>query len=90
MEKFFPGLAGRFLAHTGYQSQQTDEPRDPDRPNNLWDPVPGDQGTRGAFSDRSRDSSLQFWVAKHRNALAASLASALTLAVTALVARSRS
>lgn len=42
--KFFPGLGDWYLARTGYDSQQTDEPRDPDRPHNLWRPAPGRQG----------------------------------------------
>jgi hypothetical protein len=28
-------------------SQQTDRPRDPDRPANLWAPGPGDHGAHG-------------------------------------------
>jgi hypothetical protein len=55
--KFAPGLADRYLARTGYDSQQTDEPRDPNRPHNLWEPVSGDHGAHGAFDDRARDSS---------------------------------
>ena len=38
-----PGLADRYLGKTGYDSQQYDGPDDPNRPNNLWQPVPGDQ-----------------------------------------------
>src|SRR3954452_14278087 len=34
-----PGLLDRYLARTGFSSQQTDEPQDPDRPANLWEPV---------------------------------------------------
>ncbi len=39
-----PGLLDRYLAATGVDSQQTDEPEDPDRLDNLWAPVPGDHG----------------------------------------------
>ena len=28
-----------YLARTGYDAQKTDEPEDPDRPDNLWEPV---------------------------------------------------
>src|SRR5437764_5773710 len=31
-----PGILDRYLARTGYKSQQTDEPHDPDQPANLW------------------------------------------------------
>jgi len=33
--KFFPGYLDRYLAKFGYEGQQTDEPADPNRPNNL-------------------------------------------------------
>lgn len=69
--KLVPGLGDRYLARTGYQSQQTDEPRDPDRPHNLWQPVPGDHGAHGVFDDRARSHSWQLWVNMHLRKLAA-------------------
>ena len=36
-----PGLLDRYLARTGFKSQQTDQPRDPDQPVNLWEPAHG-------------------------------------------------
>lgn len=66
--KFVPGLLDRYLARTGYRSQQTDEPADP-RPANLWDPADGagepDYGTHGSFDDRSHGRSFQQWLARH-------------------------
>jgi NAD(P)-dependent dehydrogenase (short-subunit alcohol dehydrogenase family) len=51
------GLLDRYLARTGFDSQQTDEPRDPDQPGNLWEPADGeggrDFGAHGAFDDRA-------------------------------------
>jgi NAD(P)-dependent dehydrogenase (short-subunit alcohol dehydrogenase family) len=41
------GLLDRYLGRNGYRSQQTDQPRDPHRPANLWTPVPGDHGAHG-------------------------------------------
>ena len=38
-----PGLVDRFLARDGYDAQLTNEPIDPGRPDNLFEPVPGDQ-----------------------------------------------
>ncbi len=46
-------LADLYLSRTGYQSQQTDEARDPNSPSNLWEPVPGDPGAYGRFDDRA-------------------------------------
>ncbi len=53
-----PALVDRYLARTGYEAQQTDEPVDPRRPDNLFQPVPGDHGTRGRFSEGARTRSL--------------------------------
>ena len=51
------GLLDRYLARTGVASQQTGEPRDPDQPVNLWEPVDGpggrDHGAHGTFDDRA-------------------------------------
>jgi NAD(P)-dependent dehydrogenase (short-subunit alcohol dehydrogenase family) len=68
--KFFPGIGDRYLARTGYKSQQMDEPRDPDRPHNLWEPVAGDPGARGEFNQRAKAGSWQLWANTHRQKLA--------------------
>jgi NAD(P)-dependent dehydrogenase (short-subunit alcohol dehydrogenase family) len=51
------GLLDRYLARTGYSSQQTDQPRDPDAPVNLWKPADGegghDFGAHGAFDQKA-------------------------------------
>jgi NAD(P)-dependent dehydrogenase (short-subunit alcohol dehydrogenase family) len=60
-----------YLAHNGFESQQTDEPEDPDRPDNLFEPAPGDYAAHGRFGNRSRDHSAQLWATKHRWLLAA-------------------
>ena len=55
-QKFFPGLLDRLLGKTGFDSQQYDGPADPNRPNNLWKPLPGDWGAHGEFDDRAPTS----------------------------------
>jgi NAD(P)-dependent dehydrogenase (short-subunit alcohol dehydrogenase family) len=72
--KFFPGLGDRYLARTGYDSQQTDEPADPDREHNLYYPIEGDHGAHGRFDARAHGRSLQFWANTHRGLLAAATA----------------
>jgi NAD(P)-dependent dehydrogenase (short-subunit alcohol dehydrogenase family) len=51
------GLLDRYLARTGFGAQQTDRPRDPHQPVNLWQPADGpdghDFGAHGAFDDRA-------------------------------------
>jgi hypothetical protein len=55
----------------GYISQLTNEPADPGRPDNLYDPVPGDPDTHGRFGSRAANYSLQLWATEHRGALVA-------------------
>jgi NAD(P)-dependent dehydrogenase (short-subunit alcohol dehydrogenase family) len=69
-DKIAPRFADWYLARTGYESQQTEEPADPGRRHNLWEPLPGDHGAHGEFDSRSRDFSLQMWLSKNRNWLA--------------------
>jgi hypothetical protein len=64
--KIAPWLGDWYLARVGYAAQQTDEPADPDRPHNLWQPVPGDHGAHGTFDARAQDTSLQLWADTHR------------------------
>lgn len=74
-EKLAPGLMDRYLARTGFKGQHTDQTIPPDRPANLWQPVPGPYEARGAYSAGAHDSSAQLWVSMHRKwLLAGSLA----------------
>jgi short-subunit dehydrogenase len=57
-----PGYADRYLGRKGYDAQQTDEPIDPNRPDNLFEPVPGSQAAHGPFDKRARRFSLQLWL----------------------------
>ncbi len=82
--KLAPSIGDWYLGQHGYASQQTDEPVDADRRNNLWEPVPGDHGARGAFDRRATSRSLELWATKHRGwvaiAGAAGIACGLLLA----------
>ncbi len=69
--KLAPGLGDRYLARTGYDSQFTDEPIDPDRPNNLYAPLPGDRGAHGSFDDRARPTSTELELDRRRGWIAA-------------------
>jgi NAD(P)-dependent dehydrogenase (short-subunit alcohol dehydrogenase family) len=64
--KLLPRLGDRYLARTGYRSQQTHEREDPLRPNNLWEPVAGDHGAHGAFDARAKPWSLQLELTRRR------------------------
>ena len=61
-QMLIPGSLDRYLGHTGYDAQQTSEPVDPDRHDNLWKPVPGDHGAHGSFDQRAHSMSLELWL----------------------------
>jgi hypothetical protein len=85
--KFVPAVGDKYLAETGYKSQQTEEPVEPDRKDNLWEPVPEDRGAHGDFGAQAKERSLQFWATTHRRLLAA--AGAGMAGVAFLLGRSR-
>lgn len=64
--KIAPGFLDRKLARSGFKSQQTEEPRNPNQPDNLWNPVPGPFSSHGTFDKRAHRFSWQFWWNKHR------------------------
>jgi NAD(P)-dependent dehydrogenase (short-subunit alcohol dehydrogenase family) len=86
-EKLVPAYIDRRLGRDGYQGEQTSVPADPDRPDNLWNPVPGDFAAHGRFDDRSKDTSVELWLAKRRSWIA--LGGALLLGATIGAARPR-
>jgi NAD(P)-dependent dehydrogenase (short-subunit alcohol dehydrogenase family) len=57
-ERIAPGLLDRYLARSGYDSQQTKEPLEGEREGNLIEPVPGEPGAHGRFDDRAKRRSL--------------------------------
>jgi NAD(P)-dependent dehydrogenase (short-subunit alcohol dehydrogenase family) len=82
--RVIPGLLDRYLARTGFDSQQTDQPRDPNQPANLWEPADGpkghDFGAHGGFDDRAHSHSYQAWAAQNGGVLAMAAGAALSLA----------
>lgn len=72
--KIAPGLLDRYLGKTGFASQQTSEPEDPNRPDNLWEPVKGDHGAHGAFDARAHEMSWEVRAALDRRWIAGAAA----------------
>jgi len=70
-----PGVLDRYLARTGYKSQQTNQDRSPDQAENLWNPADGtngkDYGAHGAFDNKAVDRSEQLWLSHHHGLLGA-------------------
>jgi hypothetical protein len=85
-----PGLLDRYLARTGFKSQQTEHRRDPDAPANLWRPADGpdgaDFGAHGGFDSRSHKRDPQMWLSQHHGVVAGALGAA---AAAALAVRGR-
>jgi len=63
--KIASGLLIATSRRTGYGAQQTDQPADPARPDNLWTPLPGDHGAYGRFGSRTTNASPQTWANEH-------------------------
>ena len=91
--KVAAGLLDRYLGKTGYSSQQTEAPRDPEAPTNLWEPADGpgghDFGAHGIFDDQSTSRSYQLWASQHERLLGAVGAGAAAALAGMLAARLR-
>jgi NAD(P)-dependent dehydrogenase (short-subunit alcohol dehydrogenase family) len=74
----FPGLLDRYLARSGFKSQQTDDPpQDPGARTNLWAPADDmsghDYGSHGSFDRKAWHRSPQVWASQHHDMLLASV-----------------
>ena len=69
--KMAPGLLDKYLAKSGYKSQQTNEREEANRPDNLFTPVDDghDRGAHGHFDNRSHQHSIQLWADLHRRSI---------------------
>jgi short-subunit dehydrogenase len=78
--RVMPGFLDRKLAFEAYEGQQADEPIEPGRRDNLYQPVAGDHGAHGRFDSRAVSSSWELWLATHRWAAFAAFAVLAVLA----------
>lgn len=83
-EKIVAGLADRYLAKHGYEDQESSEPLEANRRDNLYAPLPGDHGAHGTFDARARSSSIEWWLAKNRSALVGAVIATVALALAGL------
>ncbi|HEX5554623.1 MAG TPA: SDR family oxidoreductase [Chitinophagaceae bacterium] len=88
--KIVPDYLDHYLAKTGFDGQQTSERADPDRENNLWQPVPGDHGARGTFDAKSKVRSPQAWVSTHKKIMLLGVFATLALGMGLVAAKKRS
>ncbi|MBW3665334.1 MAG: SDR family oxidoreductase [Actinobacteria bacterium] len=79
-------LVARYLARTNIDAQQTDDPADPDSPDNLFEPADAerDYGSHGPFDDRAHATSPLQVLSRNRGrvAVGAALAAAAVAALT--------
>jgi NAD(P)-dependent dehydrogenase (short-subunit alcohol dehydrogenase family) len=86
-EKFVPGYIDRKLGRDGYAGEQTREPADHTRPDNLWEPAPGPYAAHGRFDDRAKDASTELQLVKLRPWLALAGAALTGVALGAMTGR---
>jgi short-subunit dehydrogenase len=87
--KVAPGLGDRYLAKTGFDSQQYDGPPPQGARSNLWQPIDDfeDKGAHGSFDHRAHGHSVELFVAKHKGWLAAASLGAAALALAGVLRR---
>jgi len=82
-QKLSPRAGDLVLRRNGWSGQNTGEPKPVGSPDNLYEPLPGDKGARGRFSDRSRRTTL--WTSlRLRRRLVGGVAVGLSLATMGL------
>jgi hypothetical protein len=64
--KIAPWLGDYVLSKNGYKEQQTDERVEPDRKNNVWEPVSEDRGAHGTFDKIAAKKSYTLWASMNR------------------------
>ena len=67
--KVASSMLDEYLAATGFDSQQRPEQVEPDRRDNLFEPVAGDHGAHGSFDSEAVDSSAELWISEHKKQL---------------------
>jgi hypothetical protein len=73
-QKLSPRAGDLVLLRNGWKGQHTGEPKPVSSPDNLFEPLPGDRGARGRFSDRSRATTMWTTLRLRRVLLGATVA----------------
>ena len=87
-ERVAPSLVDRYLAKTGYSSQQTEHDLNPDGHDNLFDAVDEDRGAHGPFDGQAHPRSPLLWASRHRHAVTGAGVVAAGLAAAGAASRS--
>lgn len=87
-QEIAPGYADGYLARNAYEGQETSQPVKADRPDNMFESVPGDYSAHGIFDNRASSFSVQSWMNLHRGSV--SMAAAGLAVIAFAVARRKS
>lgn len=82
-------LLDEYLAAKGFSGQETSEPIEPDREDNLFEPIAGDFAAHGRFDEEAAATSRSMWFVRHRNAVAGAAALAFAGGVAAFAGLKR-
>jgi NAD(P)-dependent dehydrogenase (short-subunit alcohol dehydrogenase family) len=88
-DKWFSPLLDLYLGRTAVAAQQGPEPPDPNRRDNLFEPVDGDHGAHGRFGKNARTHSPLLWASAHRGWIAGAAAGTALAIGASLAARGR-
>jgi NAD(P)-dependent dehydrogenase (short-subunit alcohol dehydrogenase family) len=88
--KVASSMLDEYLAATGIKAQQRPERVQPDRKDNLFEPVAGDHGAHGSFDDEAVDSSAELWITEHKKELGLAALGAAAVAGVGFMLASRS
>lgn len=69
--KIAPWLGDFVLSKNAYKGQQTNEPVDPNRKDNVWEPVHEDRGAHGNFYKQAKSKSFTLWASINRGLISA-------------------
>ncbi|WP_329599969.1 SDR family oxidoreductase [Streptomyces pseudovenezuelae] len=91
--KVAAGLLDRYLARTGFDSQQTDQDVPRDRPHNLWHSLDAedgrDFGAHGIFDSEAHARAPQVWLSQHARFAWAAVGGGLLTVAALCASRSR-
>jgi short-subunit dehydrogenase len=76
-QRFLPGVLDHLAARMAWNGQMYDGAPEPNRPVDLYAPVPGHQAAHGAFDDRARDASWEMQLTMQASRLSSAVSGAV-------------
>ena len=84
-----PGLLDWYLGRKAFDAQLSVNPKQPNAPDNLFEPAPGHETAHGRFGDRAQATSVQLFIYRYCDAVLAGAAVFGLFAAGRLLARLR-